>query len=82
VFIITNTLDVPGARVPDPCTDRRWWIFSCYFFHHDVESVDLLPIDGAYELIGVDMPDHNRCRSHAHLFRCVPMNTRRRDREV
>jgi hypothetical protein len=82
VFIITNTSDVPGARISDPCTDRRWWIFSYYFFHHDVESVDLLSIDEAYESIGVDMPDHNRCRSRVHLFCCIPLNTRRHAREV
>jgi hypothetical protein len=29
VFVVTNTSDVPGARISDPCTDRRWWIFSC-----------------------------------------------------
>jgi hypothetical protein len=81
VFVITNTSDVPDARISDPCTDRRWWIFSCQFFHHDVESVDLLSIDEAYELIRADMPN-NRCRSRAHLFRRVPMNTRRRAREV
>jgi hypothetical protein len=48
----------------------------------DVESVDLLLIDEAYELIGADMPDHNRCRSRAHLFRRVSMNTRKHAREV
>jgi hypothetical protein len=42
----------------------------------------LLSIDEAYESIRVDMPDHNRCRSRAHLFHRVPMNTRRRAREV
>jgi hypothetical protein len=52
------------------------------FFHHDVESVDLLSIDEAYESIGADMPDHDRCRSHAHLFRRVPMDTWRHAREV
>jgi hypothetical protein len=61
VFVITNTSDVPGVIVSDPCTDCRWWIFSYQFFHHDVESVDLLSIDEAYESIGADMPDHNRC---------------------
>jgi hypothetical protein len=61
VFVITNTSDVPGARISDSCTDHRWWIFSCQFFHHDVESVDLLSIDEAYESIGADMPDHDRC---------------------
>jgi hypothetical protein len=82
VFVITNTSDVPGARVSDPCTDRRWLIFSCRFFHHDVDSVDLLSIDETHESIGADLPDHDRCRSCAHLFRCVPMNTRRCAREV
>jgi hypothetical protein len=67
VFVITNTSDIPGARILDPCTDRRWWIFSCQFFHHDVELVDLLSIDVAYELIGADMPDHNRYRSRAQV---------------
>jgi hypothetical protein len=52
------------------------------FFHHDVESVDLLSIDEAYESIGADMPDHNRCRSHVHLFCRIPLNTRRHAREV
>jgi hypothetical protein len=28
VLIIINTSDISGARIPDPCTDRRWWIFS------------------------------------------------------
>jgi hypothetical protein len=28
------------------------------------------------------MPDHDRCRSRAHLFHRVLMNTRRRAREV
>jgi hypothetical protein len=82
VFVITNTSDVPGARISNPCTDRRWLIFSYYFFYHDVESVDLLSIDEAYESIRADMPDHNRCRSRAHLFRRVSMNTRRCAREV
>jgi hypothetical protein len=78
VFIITNTSDVPDAIISNTCTDHRWWIFSCYFFHHDVESVDLLSINEAYESIEADMSDHDRCRSCAHLFRHVPMNTRRR----
>jgi hypothetical protein len=82
VFVITNTSGVPGARISDLCTDRRWWIFSCYFFHHNVESVDLLSTDEAYELIGADMPDHNRCQSHAHLFHRISMNTRRHARKV
>jgi hypothetical protein len=82
VFVITNTSDVPDARISDPCTDRRWWIFSCQFFHHDVESVDLLSIDEAYESIRADMLDHNRCLSRAHLFHRVPMKTRRCAREV
>jgi hypothetical protein len=42
-----------------------------------VESVDLLSTDEAYETIGVDMPDHDRQRSRAHLLPRVPMNTRR-----
>jgi hypothetical protein len=82
VFVITNTSDILGARISDPCTDRRWWIFSCQFFHHGIESVDLFSIDEAYESIGAGMLDHNRCRSRAHLFHRVPMNTRRRSREV
>jgi hypothetical protein len=28
------------------------------------------------------MPDHDRCRSHAHLFHHVPMNTRRHAHEA
>jgi hypothetical protein len=32
----------------------------CQFFYHDVESVDPLSTDKAYELIGMDMPDHDR----------------------
>jgi hypothetical protein len=47
-----------------------------------MESVDLLSIDEAYESIRADMLDHNRCRSRAHLFRRVPMNTRSHAREV
>jgi hypothetical protein len=31
------------------------------FFHHDVELIDLLSIDEAYESIGIDIPDHDRC---------------------
>jgi hypothetical protein len=46
------------------------------------ESVDLLLIDEVYELIGADMLDHDRCQFRIHLFRRVPMNTRRRAREV
>jgi hypothetical protein len=42
----------------------------------------LLSIDEVYELIGADMPDHNRCRSRAHLFHRVLMNTRRHAREA
>jgi hypothetical protein len=82
VFIITNTSDALDGRISDSCTDHRWWIFSFQFFHHDVESVDLLSIDEADESIGAYMPDHNRCRSHAHLFRRVLMNTRRCAHEV
>jgi hypothetical protein len=47
-----------------------------------VEPVDPLSTDEAYESIGVDMPDHERRRSHAHLLPHVPMNTRRRARGV
>jgi hypothetical protein len=47
-----------------------------------VESVDPLSTDEAYESIRVDMPDHDRRRSHAHLLPCVPMNNRRRARRV
>jgi hypothetical protein len=32
----------------------------CQFFYHDVESVDPLSTDKSYELIGMDMPDHDR----------------------
>jgi hypothetical protein len=42
-----------------------------------VEPVDPLSTDEAYESIGVDMPDHDRRRSHAHFLPRVPMNTRR-----
>jgi hypothetical protein len=42
----------------------------------------LLSIDEAYESIGADMPDHDRCRSRAHLFHRVLINTRRSAREV
>jgi hypothetical protein len=42
-----------------------------------VELVDPLSIDEAYESIGVDMPNHVRRPSHAHLHPYVPMNTRR-----
>jgi hypothetical protein len=82
VFVITNISDILGARISDSCTDRKWCIFSLSFFSRDVESVDLLSIDEAYESIGTDMPDHNRCRSRAHLFCRVLMNTRRRACEV
>jgi hypothetical protein len=47
-----------------------------------VDYVDLLSIDETHESIGVDLLDHDRYRSCAHLFRRVPMNTRRRAREV
>jgi hypothetical protein len=47
-----------------------------------VELVDPLSTDEAYELIGVDMPDHDRRRSRAHLLPQIPMNTRRRARRV
>jgi hypothetical protein len=43
-----------------------------------VKSVDPLSTDEVYELIGVDMSDHDRRRSHAHLLHRVPMNIRRR----
>jgi hypothetical protein len=42
----------------------------------------LLSINEAYESIVADMPDYNRCRSRAHLFCRVPINTRRRAHEV
>jgi hypothetical protein len=60
VLVVTNTSYIPGVRIPDPCTDRRWWIFSDKFFHYDVDPVDLLSTDEAYESIGADMPDHDR----------------------
>jgi hypothetical protein len=47
-----------------------------------VESVDPLSTYEAYELIGVDMLDHDRRQTHAHLFPRVPINTRRRVRGV
>jgi hypothetical protein len=47
-----------------------------------VELVDPLSTDEAYELIGVDMPGHDRRRSRAHLLPQIPMNTRRRARGV
>jgi hypothetical protein len=77
VHVITDTSEIPCAKILDPCTDHKWWIFSCQFFHHDVEPVDSLSIDEAYESIGVDMPDHDRRPSCVHLHPCVPMNTRR-----
>jgi hypothetical protein len=43
-----------------------------------VEPVDPLSTDEAYESIRIDMPDHDRRRSCAHLLPRVPMNTRRR----
>jgi hypothetical protein len=60
VLVIINTSDLPGARILDSCTDRRRWIFSCRFFHHDVELVDPLSTDKAYESIETDMHDHDR----------------------
>jgi hypothetical protein len=47
-----------------------------------VEPVDPLSTDEAYESIRVDMPDHDRQRSRAHLLPHVPMNTRRHARGV
>jgi hypothetical protein len=47
-----------------------------------VEPVNLLSTDEAYETIGVDMPDHDRQRSRAHLLPRIPMNTRRCAHEV
>jgi hypothetical protein len=47
-----------------------------------VELVDLLSTDEVYESIGVDMPDHDRRQSHAHLLSRIPMNTRRRAHRV
>jgi hypothetical protein len=43
----------------DSYTDRGWLIFSCQFFHHDVEPVDPLSTDEAYESIRADMSDHD-----------------------
>jgi hypothetical protein len=43
-----------------------------------VELVDPLSTDEAYESIGVNMPDHDRRRSRAHLLPRVSMNTRSR----
>jgi hypothetical protein len=43
-----------------------------------VESVDALSTDEAYKSIGVDMLDHDRRRSRAHLLPRVLMNIRRR----
>jgi hypothetical protein len=60
VLVITNTSDILGARILDPYTDRRWWIFSYQFFHHDVELVDPLSTDEYYESIGADLPDPGR----------------------
>jgi hypothetical protein len=60
IVVIINTSDIPGAKILDLCTDRGWYIFSCQFFHHNVEPVDPLSTNEAYELIGVDMPDHDR----------------------
>jgi hypothetical protein len=47
-----------------------------------VEPVDPLSTDEAYESIEVDMPDHDRRRSRAHLLPRVSMNNRRRARGV
>jgi hypothetical protein len=47
-----------------------------------VEPVDPLSTDEAYESIGVDMLDHDRRRCHAHLLPRIPMNTRKRAREI
>jgi hypothetical protein len=47
-----------------------------------VESVDPLSTDESYESIGVNMLDHDRRRSRAHLLHHVPMNSRRRTRGV
>jgi hypothetical protein len=46
-----------------------------------VELVDPLSTDETYELIGADMPDHDRRPSHAYLLSRVSMNTRRCTRE-
>jgi hypothetical protein len=43
-----------------------------------VELVDPLSTDEAYESIEVDMPDHDRRQSRAHVLPRVSMNTRRR----
>jgi hypothetical protein len=51
MLVIINTLDLPGARISDLGTDHWWQIFSCQFFHHDVEPVDPLSTDEAYESI-------------------------------
>jgi hypothetical protein len=47
-----------------------------------MESIDPLSTDEAYESVEVDMPDHDRRRSRAHLLPHVPMNTRRHTRGV
>jgi hypothetical protein len=47
-----------------------------------VEPIDPLSTDETYKLIGVDMLDHNRRGSRAHLLPRVLMNTRRRARGV
>jgi hypothetical protein len=60
VLVITNTSDLPGVRIPDSCTDRGCYIFSCQFCHNDVEPVDPLSTDEANKSIGVDMLDHDR----------------------
>jgi hypothetical protein len=69
VLVIINTSDLPGMRISGSYTNRRWWIFSCQFFHHDVESVDPLSINETYESIAADTPDNDRRPSRAHLCR-------------
>jgi hypothetical protein len=59
MLIIINTY-IPGARILDPCVNHRWWIFSCSFFHYEVELVDPLSTDEAYKSIRTDMSDHDR----------------------
>jgi hypothetical protein len=60
MLVITNTSDIPSARILDLYIDHRWWIFSYQFFHHDVELIDPLSTDEAYESIEADLPDPDR----------------------
>jgi hypothetical protein len=60
MLVITNISDIPSARILDLYIDHRWWIFSYQFFHHDVELIDSLSTDEAYESIEADLPDPDR----------------------